>query len=285
MLARLNPGDGQGFDGVRHLFRGRGRNVEFDGAREVDDFRRGAGGKKAVAVEPRLHEERVKAREYRTEEGAQPAIAGCRVVGDAPVGQEQRDAFRTDHPDQVGPKFRFRENHRGNPGRAKHPAHAPREVDRQIDEDVVRTDDFFADGVPGRGGGGENAGEGRVAAAQLFDDLPGQIGFADRDGVNPDARLFGKAARGLRIIPPEALLKMSTVAAAFFHAQIKLRQEGDVRNRKEEIIENPAHGRIAARGGSGRREETPGTVTLNRRTGVNQEGTAPGMQSGRARTG
>ena len=223
--------------------RGRGRgDVELDRAGDAGPVGGGAGGEEAVAVELRLDEQRVEEPQDGPEEEPEAAVAGRGTVGDAAVGEEERDAAAVQGAEEVGPELGLDEDHRADVRGAERAADAGREVEREVDADVVRTDEPLADRAAGRARRREDERRGGVAAAQLREDLPGEVRLADGDGVDPDAGLLGEAAGGPGVVAAEALGEVRAVAAALLHAEQELRHHRRVGDREEDIVEDPAHG-------------------------------------------
>ena len=236
-----DSGDRKRFDGGGGFGGGWRCDIEFDRTGDMDAVIGAAGGKKPRAIEFGLDENGIEAVEDGTEEEAQTAIAGGGVVGNASVCQQERNLAGMSRAQEVGPEFGFRNDHCRNIGDGKHSAHANRKIDGQIDEDVIGAGDFFADGATGRGGCRENAGEAGVSVAQFADDLSGEIGLADGYGVDPDTRLFRQAACDIGGVFSEAFGEVRPIAAPFFHSEQEMRQQCEVGDCEEKIVEEPAH--------------------------------------------
>ena len=144
-------------------------------------------------------------------------------------------------PNHVGPELQLDQDQAQRINGIERAPHDPRQVEREIQQHVLRIQLRLGDGVPGRGVGGEDKAQIRPPRPPVRHELEGDKDLAHAHRVYPDAARLIQLGHRLRLVAGETLGEVPGIAAPAFHADKVLRQEQGEAQQKQGVIDNPDH--------------------------------------------
>ena len=171
------------------------RDVELERACHGDSLRRRSRRDEPRLVEVALRKDLREAGKDVLEEETREPVARRAAVGDARIDEEKRNAALLRLADEVRPDLALRQDDRARTHRLERAFDEVREVERIVDERVVRADLALGHLPPGRARRREAEADGRLDRTPLAHELPRDLHLADGNGVDPD----GGRSHGRRI--------------------------------------------------------------------------------------
>ena len=245
------------------------RHVELETARDGDRRVGCARRDKAGLVQIGLREDAREAAEDIAEPQTGGAVARRTAIAHPRIDEEERNAALLRRADEDRPYLAFRQNDCTGLDRRKRTLHEVREVERIVDENVIRRD-FALRHLPARRAGRRKAeANGWLDLAPLAHQLSGDLDFPDRDGVNPHPAALEKPSPNRFGVECEPIPHSRPIAAAPKHPQQKARQHQREDGGEKRVIDEPLHAFSVPKGES----VAPGSTSFS--TGVPQATVAP----------
>ena len=220
-----------------------GAHVKFQIPRDANSFWITAKSDQALGVCFGLRQYPRQPAKNRSPQTAQHLVARPRAVGDARVYNYDGNIAAEAGVEQVGPELSLGEDQHPGLECCDVGANGPRQVERAI-EDAFGSKARSRQLLAGAGSGGdEDAVAGKGGFDLLHEAADGED-LADRNGVQPDDRLFSHSGD---LEPPrylaQALGKPLTILLRGHHPPKPPRRAGDQGRQKREVIEKENHAR------------------------------------------